>query len=247
MAIMSDNIYDFPRPSSNMVTINEPESAVAEAFRILRTNVSLRDFDNKLKIINMISSTKGESKTTVVSNLAYVFSQMGKKVLLMDLDLRASTLHKYFKLKNEHGVSEVLSDTCAFDDAVVHYTDKLDILFAGKKNPYASELLESNAFKSFLERAKSVYDLILLDCPPVGLVSDGIIVSSMCDGTLLCAACNIVDKKDLEHTRDLLSSTKEINLLGIIMTRTERNKKYYYGGSYGYGYGYGYYHKSKKK
>ena len=168
--VINNNKNSFPRPSDNLVTINEPESAVAEAFRILRTNVSLRDFDGKLKVINIVSSTKGESKTTAISNLAYVYSQMGKKVLLIDLDLRASSLHKQFRLKNKLGVSEVLSQGCLFEDAVVHYAPKLDILFAGKKNPYASELLESKTFKNFLTAARNAYDLILLDCPPVGMV-----------------------------------------------------------------------------
>ena len=72
-----------------------------------------------------------------------------------------------------------------------------------------------------------------------------VLVSSQCDGTLLCVGCNIVDKKELEHTRDLLSSIKEINVLGIVMTRSERTKKYY-GSSYGYGYGYGYGSEKKK-
>ena len=235
----------FPKPSDNMVTINEPESAAAEAFRILRTNISLRDFDNKIKVINVISSTSGESKSTIVSNLAYVFSQLGKRVLLIDLDLRASSLHKKLRLKNKLGISEVLSNGCTLKEAIIAYAPRLDVLLAGKKNPYASELLESKAFKNFLIAARSAYDLVLLDCPPVGLVSDGIIVSSQCDGTLLCVGCNIVDKKELEHTRDLLSSIKEINVLGIVMTRSERTKKYY-GSNYGYGYGYGYGSEKKK-
>ena len=233
----------FPKPSDNMVTIKEPESAAAEAFRILRTNISLRDFDGKIKVINVISSVTSESKSTTIANLAYVYSQMEKKVLLIDLDLRASSLHKKLRLKNNVGVSEVLSNACLFQDAVINYAPNLDVLLAGKKNPYASELLESKAFKNFLAAVKDVYDLVLLDCPPVGIVSDGIIVSSMCDGTLLCVASNVVDKKELEHTRDLLNNIEGINVLGIVMTRTERSKKYY-GSSYGYGYGYG---NSKKK
>ena len=238
----------FPDPSDNLVTMLAPESVEAEAFKILRTNISLRDYDKNLKTINVISSAAGESKTTTIANLAYAYSQLGKRVLLVDMDLRASTLHKKFKLKNKVGVSEVVANECSFSDAVVHYTNKLDILFAGKKNPYASELVQSRAYKRFLDALKERYDIILLDCPPIGLVSDGLYLSSLCDGTLLCVACDVCEKKELEKTKDMLNGLDNVNILGIVMTRVPRVKKYY-GSSYGYGY-YGYYgygNESKKK
>ena len=83
-----------------MITITEPDSAAAEAYRILRTNISLKDFDQKLKIINIISSNAQESKSTTALNLAYVYSQLGKKTLVIDLDLRLPSLHKKLKIKN---------------------------------------------------------------------------------------------------------------------------------------------------
>ena len=121
----------------------------------------------------------------------------------------------------------------------------MDILLAGKKNPYASELVQSRAYKKFLDALKEVYDIILLDCPPIGLVSDGLFLSSLCDGTLLCVACNVVDKKELEKTKDMLNGLEKVNILGIVMTCVPRVKKYY-GSSYGYGYGYGYGQTKKK-
>ena len=242
---VEDTGKKFPTPSDNIVTMLAPESAEAEAFRILRTNIALRDYDKNLKTINVISSTSGESKSTTIANLAYTYSQLGKKVLLIDMDLRASSLHKKFKLKNKLGVSEVVANECSFNDAVIHYTNKLDILLAGKKNPYASELVQSRAYKKFLDALKEVYDIILLDCPPIGLVSDGLFLSSLCDGTLLCVACNVVDKKELEKTKDMLNGLEKVNILGIVMTRVPRVKKYY-GSSYGYGYGYGYGQTKKK-
>ena len=87
-------------PGESLITMTDPDSVAAEAFRILRTNISLRDFDGQLKTINVISTTAHESKSTVVLNLAYSFSQLGKRVLVIDLDLRAPSIHKKLKLKN---------------------------------------------------------------------------------------------------------------------------------------------------
>ena len=235
------NLY---KPSDNLITMLDPENSVSEAYRILRTNISLRDFDQKLKVINVISSNSQESKSTTVLNLGYVFSQLGKKVLIMDLDLRLPTLHKKLLLKNKYGISDVVVGGVEFNDAVVHYTERMDVLLSGTKNPYASEFIQSHAFAKVLEDLRENYDLILIDCPPVGLVTDGVITSTLCDGTILCIASGKNDRKDLEKTRDLLQQFN-VNILGIVMTRMPVSKRYY--NKYGYSYGYGYTSDKKKK
>ena len=229
------------KPSDNLITLIDPENVTSEAFRILRTNISLKDFDSKLKVINVISTTAQESKSTTVLNLGYVFSQLGKKVLIMDLDPRLPSLHKKLRLKNKHGITDVIAKTIDFNDAVIHYTQKMDVILSGTKNPYASELIQSKSFANILDNLKQKYDMIFIDCPPVGLVTDGVITSTLCDGTIMCIASGKNDKKDLEKTRDLLKQF-DVNILGIVMTRMPVQKKYYskYGyNKYGYGYGYG--------
>lgn len=241
-------------PTDNLVTISNPDSVAAEAFRILRTNISLRDFDSQLKTINVISTTAGESKSTVVLNLAYSFSQLGKRVLVVDLDLRKPSMHKKLRLKNRLGISDFIARKAGFEDVLIHYADKFDVILSGTKNPYASEFIQSNSFKKVLGKLRDVYDLVLIDCPPVGLVTDGVIASTLCDGTILCVAHNANDKKALENTRDLLKQF-EVNILGIVMTQMPTGKRYGYYGKYGNyggygsskGYGYGYYGDSKKK
>ncbi len=230
------------KPTQSMITITEPDSAAAEAYRILRTNISLKDFDQKLKIINVISSNAQESKSTTALNLAYVYSQLGKKTLVIDLDLRLPSLHKKLKIKNKYGISDVVSKNVTFAEAVVHYAPKMDILLSGTKNPFASEFIQSKSFKSLLEALRQAYDMVIIDCPPVGLVTDGIIASTLCDGTIVCVASGNNDKKDLERTRDLLKQF-DVNILGIVMTRVPVGKKYY--GRYG-NYGYGYTPEKKK-
>lgn len=230
------------KPSDNLITLIDPENVTSEAFRILRTNISLKDFDSKLKVINVISTTAQESKSTTVLNLGYVFSQLGKKVLIIDLDLRLPSIHKKLRLKNKNGITDVIARNIEFNEAVIHYTQKMDVILSGTKNPYASELIQSKAFSNILDGLREAYDLILIDCPPVGLVTDGVITSTLCDGTILCIASGKNDKRDLEKTKDLLNQFN-VNILGIVMTRMPVAKKYYskYGyNKYGYGYGHGY-------
>ena len=235
------------KPSDNLITLIDPENVTSEAFRILRTNISLKDFDSKLKVINVISTTAQESKSTTVLNLGYVFSQLGKKVLIMDLDLRLPSLHKKLRLKNKHGITDVIAKNIEFNDAVIHYTQKMDVILSGTKNPYASELIQSKSFSNILDSLKEAYDMILIDCPPVGLVTDGVITSTLCDGTIMCIASGKNDKKDLEKTRDLIKQFN-VNILGIVMTRMPVTKKYYSKYGYNkYGYGYGTYGSSSDK
>ena len=221
------------KPSDNLITMLEPDSPAAEAFRTLRTNLTLRDFDKKLKVINVISTNAQESKSTTVLNLAYVYSQLGKKVLVIDLDLRLPSIHKKLNLRNKNGLSDILSGQVSITEAMVHVTENMDVILAGTKIPFAAEFIQSRMLKEFINGLKEKYSLILLDCPPVGLVTDGVIASNLADGTILCLASGKNDVKDLEKTKDLLEQMN-VNILGIVMTRMPMTKKYYdysYGGS----------------
>ena len=230
------------KPSDNLITILQPDSIASEAFRQLRTNLSLRNFDKELKVINVTSANAKEGKSTVALNLGYVYSQLNKKVLIIDLDLRLPSLHKKLKLKNTCGVTNVVAKHCAFAQAVIHYAKNYDILLAGTKTPFASEFVQSQALSHFIDECRNYYDVIILDCPPINMVTDGMIISTLTDGTILCVASNHDEKADLEKAKDLLLQFKT-NVIGIVMTRMPLNKKRY---SYDYGYGYGNNHQSKK-
>lgn len=220
-------------PSEEFVTILQPDSAAAEAFRTLRTNLSLKDFDTELKVINVISATAKESKSTTVLNLAYVYSQLGKRVLVVDMDLRLPSIHKKIKMKNEVGVTDIVARKVRFEDAVIHYTNNMSIILAGTRTPYASEFIQSAAFKNFIMACRQQYDIVILDCPPINLVTDGMIVSTYTDGTVMVVASNKVEKKELEHAKEQLEQFK-VNVLGIVMTRMPVQKKYYSDYNYGY-------------
>ena len=220
------------KPTDNLITMLEPDSAAAEAYRTLRTNLTLRDFDKKIKVINVISTTAQESKTTTILNLAYTYSQLGKKVLVIDLDLRLPSIHKKLNIRNKNGLSDVLSGQVSINEALVHLNESMDFLLAGTKIPFAAEFIQSRALKEFINGLKEKYSMIFLDCPPVGLVTDGVIASNLADGTILCLASGKNDVKDLERTKELLEQMN-VNVLGIVMTRMPIGKKYY---DYSYGY-----------
>ena len=221
------------RVGDELITLIDPDAPASEAYRTLRTNILMRNFDRDMKVINIISTTAQEGKSTCVLNLAMVYAQLQKKVLVIDLDLRMPTIHKKLKLKNKKGISDIIGHQAEFEEVVLQPYENVDVITAGTKIPFASEFIQSNALKEFIEERKKEYDLILLDCPPVGLVTDGIVSASYCDGTILVCASNRNDRKELLRVKDQLEQT-QVNVIGIVMTMMPVQRKYY--NSYGYRY-----------
>ena len=132
-----------------LITMKAPDSAEAEAYRALRTNISMREFDKPIKVINVISANAKEGKSTTVLNLAYVYAKLEKKILVIDLDLRLPSLHKKIGVKKKDGITDVLSKKVPFKEAVIHYANNMDVLLSGTKTPFASEFIQSTALKRF--------------------------------------------------------------------------------------------------
>ena len=210
----------------DIITLIDSEDPASEAYRSLRTNIIMRQFDKDMQVINVISTSAAEGKSTTILNLGVVFAQLGKKTLVLDLDLRLPTVHKKMKVKNKIGVSDVVTRNARFSDALIQYTENLDIITSGTKIPYAAEFLQSEILKEFINGLREMYDVILIDCPPVGLVTDGIIVSNYCDGTLLVIASGQDERKDLVRVKEQLEQTNT-NVIGIVMTKMPVSKKYY--------------------
>ena len=218
--------------NKDLITLIDSEDPASESYRALRTNILMRQFEKPMQVINVISTSAQEGKSTTILNLAVVFAQLGKKVLVIDLDLRLPSIHKKLKIKNQKGVTDVLNKNVLFGDVVISYAQNLDVLTSGTKIPYAAEFVQSQTLQDFISSLRKHYDIILLDCPPVGLVTDGVIISNYCDGTLLVIASGHNDKKDLLRTKDLLDQMKT-NVIGIVMSMMPVGKKYY---SYAYRY-----------
>lgn len=207
---------------------NNPKTPTAEAYRILRTNIQFTNIDNDIKSIVVTSSGPSEGKSTVVSNLAIAMAQVDKKVLLVDADLRKPRIHKIFDLLNFSGLTTVLSENLDYK-AIKMSTEigGLDILTSGPIPPNPAELLGSLRMKEFLEKAKEDYDVVLLDTPPVGIVTDAAVLATKCHGVILVCAVNQTIIRVFIKGKELLQKVNA-NTLGIVMNKIPLKKSGYY-------------------
>ena len=208
-----------------------------EAMRVLRTNLQFVGGAKKCKVVALTSSISGEGKTTVAVALAKIIAATGKSVVILDLDLRRSRMHEEFSISNKIGVSSVLSGHNSLDEIIAKDVEEsLDVITAGPKPPNPSELLVTAGFDAMIETLSGRYEYIILDTPPIGLVTDAMIMLKMSDVGLIVARANYSKKSFLKNI-ERFASEHELHNLGFILNGLEANKKQGYG--YGYGYGYG--------
>ena len=209
----------------------DPKSIAAESYRTLRTNIQYSSFDKEYKIIMVTSSEPGEGKSTIAGNLALSFAQDGKRVLLIDSDLRKPSLHKKFKISNLVGLSDVLIGKEDLKTALHRYNENLVVLTSGKIPPNPSEMLSSKTMSMLLEELKGVFDCVILDTPPVQAVTDSQILSTKADGTILVIRAEKTKKDSVQNALGLLKKVNA-NIIGTVLNGIEssRNKYYYYYG-----------------
>lgn len=209
----------------------QPKSVEAESYRILRTNIMYSSFDKKIKRILVTSSEPGEGKSTTSGNLALAFAQDEKKVILIDCDLRKPSIHKKFRISNNRGLSDVIIDRDKLNKCIQKRTEYLDILTAGKIPPNPSEMLGSHAMSSLLDELSNVYDVIILDSPPVLAVTDAQILSTKSDGVVLVVRAEKTKKDTVLAAKGVLDKVNA-NILGTVLNGGDKNKDnyyYYYG------------------
>jgi len=215
-----------------LVAKYDPKSPISEQYRTIRTNILYSSVDEEIRSLMVTSSGPGEGKSTTTGNLAVVFAQQGKTVLLIDADLRKPTAHYTFKLSNTTGLTSVLTNQQELMEAVNKMDeDNLYVLPSGPIPPNPSELLGSKAMKQFMERALEEFDLIIFDTPPVLAVTDAQILGNLCQGTILVVSSGKTDKESLIKTKELLTATNG-RLLGVVLNNKKIDKKgsyYYYG------------------
>ena len=233
------------KSAKNMIiTQHEPKSAVSEAFRALRTSLHFSGINKENKIILITSSFPQEGKSIVSSNLSSVIAQTKARVLIIDCDLRRSSLHEKFGYSKTPGLSEILTGDITFAKAI-HDTDieGLDLISAGTNPPNPSELLGSEAMRQLITAQRKNYDYIVIDAPPVMAVSDAPVLTSVCDLVVLVVEAGRVPIKIAQRMREMLSTIKA-PVAGIVFNdKSGKGESYEYYGSryYGKGYGYGYY------
>ncbi|MFD3155939.1 CpsD/CapB family tyrosine-protein kinase [Haloimpatiens sp. FM7330] len=220
-----------------LILQKDPKSVASEAFRTLRTNIQYSSFDEKIRTILITSSGPGEGKSTTSCNLALTTAETGKKVLIIDCDLRKPTIHKKFNMSNELGISNYLLGEITFEEAAKQYSENLYVLTCGTIPPNPSEMLSSNKLKEFLNEAKEKFDVVIIDSPPVLAVTDAQILSTLVQGVLLVVASNRTEKDMCVRAKELLMKVNA-KILGVVLTRMSMKK------GKGYGYGYYYYYES---
>ena len=207
----------------------------AEAIRMMRTLLLIDVRSKKLQTIAMTSPMQGDGKSTVVSNLAVSFSQLGMSVLVMDCDLRRPSIHNYFSLKRENGLVEILSKDLEPMEAIRNTdVENVDVLPAGCSTSTPAELLQSPKFDQLLEMMKEKYDVVLLDLPPVLAVSDPLVVAAKVSGVVVVFKAATARKSEVTNTLRRLSSAGGV-VVGSVLNTIGVNKNFSSDGGY-YGY-----------
>ena len=214
---------------------SDSKFAIVEGYKSARTSLVFSLVAENNHAVAVTSWAKGEGKSTATVNLAISFAKMGKRVLLIDTDLRRPNVHNLLKINNNCGVSEVITQLADFEDAVHHEVVAcLDVLTAGSIPPNPSELIASSAFSSFMNMVKNQYDYVILDTPPIGVVTDTLLLKEHIAGYVLIVREKVTTHGDIEraiqHVK--LAGSKVLGFLKVGCDLTERKK--YKKGNYGY-------------
>ena len=229
---------------ASLIINSSSRSAVSEALRSIRTNLSFMSLGKELKVLSVSSTISGEGKTFVSVNLGAVIALSGKKVVVVDLDMRKPKVHLAFaEQPSAVGMSTLLSSQSKLKDCIRKSPiPGLEYVEAGPTPPNPSELLLNGSFEEILSALRKDYDMIILDTPPTGLVTDGIIAMKHADVPIYVMRSDYSKKGFIQNINRLMKMNRFDNL--AVVLNSVRGRK---GHGYGYGYGYGYYAEDKSK
>ena len=223
--------------NTDLIVDKKPNASSSESIRTLRTNLQFESVDEELKTLLVTSSLPGEGKSFVAANLATAFAQAGKRVLIVDCDLRKGRQHKIFKVSGKDGLSNLLiNDINEFGKYIIETRiENLYLIPRGTFPPNPSELLNSKKNKALFEKLKVHFDIIIIDGAPIIGLADSLILSSMVDKVLLVASIDNTPKTELLNTKKNLENVGA-NVAGVVANNVDAKKGHY--GSYYYYYGY---------
>lgn len=228
-----------------LVVRETSNSAIAEAFRTVRTNLNFMTKNEELthgvsdKVIQFTSAMGSEGKSFSSINLSASLAISGKKTIVVGLDLRKPKLAEYFNCSNAVGASSVLAGLNSLEESIMQTgLDNLDVLVGGPIPPNPSELLMSKAMKQMVDELSETYDYVILDTPPIGLVTDSLIISEHSAVTIYVVRQNVSSASSIKFINELYHTGKIPNI-GILFNDVKMSK---FGYGYGYGYGYGGYY-----
>jgi succinoglycan biosynthesis transport protein ExoP len=227
----------------NLAVFEKPKSALAESFRAIRSSLQFLYKKQNIggsRTLMLTSSISGEGKTFCSINIATVFAMSEKRTIIVGLDLRKPKIFEDFNLSNDIGAVNYLIGENSLDEVIQHtHIPFLDVILSGPVPPNPSELIMADTMKELMADLKSRYDYIIVDTPPVGLVSDALELSPLSDVILYVVRQNFT-KKDMITLLNNRNKRGELSNVSIILNGFESKAKYGYGYGYNYGYGYGY-------
>lgn len=232
------NYSDSKDYSDSAVSDQKVPFAVVESYKTMRTNLMFMLAQQNGKVFAFTSSNASEGKSTTSVNIAIAFSQLGGKVIIVDADLRRSSVHKKMRTDNRDGLSNVLAGFSDVETVVQPVNSHLDVLTAGPNPPNPSELLGSVAFEELVSKLREKYDYVIIDTPPLNIVTDALLIGPRTDGMVLVVRDGFTPRDSI---RQAISSVKfaNIKILGAVMNgaNPKNSRKYTYR-RYGYKYGY---------
>jgi capsular exopolysaccharide synthesis family protein len=215
--------------------INVPRSPISEAYRMLQANLKFLSSDKPLKVILVTSSVPKEGKSTVSANLAAAMAQLGRRVLLVDADMRHPLQHHIWELTNAAGLSDVIVGQAEFNSVVKEVMPKLDVLSAGVMPPNPMALLDSKRMASLIDNFSEQYDFVIIDAPPLVLAADAVTLGKMTDGVLLITRPGVVDSTSAATAKESLERSGQ-NVLGLVVNgvilENESDSYFYYAKAY---------------
>ncbi|MDQ0974600.1 capsular exopolysaccharide synthesis family protein [Neobacillus niacini] len=229
MAFKKNKKFKTTDPSRKLIASLDPKSPISEQYKTIRTNIQYSSVDKELKNIMVTSSGPAEGKSTTAANLAVVFSQLGKKVLLVDADLRKPTVHRAFGVNNLFGFTTVLTKQATLASSVLDTEEKdLYILTSGPIPPNPAELLGSKSMEQFIEEASEQFDYVIFDTPPLLAVADPQILANKVDASIFVVFSGKTEIDQAKKAKELLQNAQS-KLVGVVLNHKEvKNNEYYY-------------------
>ncbi|MBE9046761.1 polysaccharide biosynthesis tyrosine autokinase [Pleurocapsales cyanobacterium LEGE 10410] len=201
-----------------IIVQREPDSFTSEVYRMIQTNLKFLPVQQQPKVILMTSSVPGEGKSTVAANLAAAMAQLGRKVLLIDADLRKSSQHHLWQVSNKAGVKDVINHKTSLAQVVSQPMKQLDLLTSGTVAPNPLALLDSKEMSDLVAAAKKEYELVIIDAPPLAVTADVLTLSKLADGILLVSRPGIVENESAELAQETMANANlSQKVLGMVI------------------------------
>lgn len=206
----------------SLITLTDPRSPVSEAYRTLRTNLSFSGLDEPIRTLVVTSPAPDEGKSTTIANLAVTMAQGGRKTILVDCDLRRPTLHTFFDLKPEPGLTDLLLEENGQPALQPTMVDGLQLLSSGPLPPNPADLLGSHKIDQIIATLSKRADIVLFDAPPVIAVTDATVLGSKVDGVLLVINAGKTRREHAERAKEMLEKAN-VRIVGAALTNAPKD------------------------